>query len=327
MQRIDLDMKRGVALAVSFLLLSASGLIAEDENSAFDDFQRLVQAAAPSTVQEALKRDHPGSSPQQQREQFEKKTTESALAIMERATELEKRYPQNTRLVQVRSSVKQTLSMVFGFMGLPIPRSRVAEVEACTRGLLAAGGKDAGLHMVLFRIATALPNEQQRARFEELSHGPTSERASTSAKAALRNLERLGLPLNLNFNSPDGHVISLEHLKGKVVLIDFWAPACGPCVRDLAGLKELYAKYRAQGLEIVGISKDPDEEALGRFVEKNQLPWPQKYDGSASTNQVAEAYGIVEIPVVWLVDRHGLLRDLDGREDQERKIAALLKEP
>jgi peroxiredoxin len=319
-------MRTLVALLVSCLLLSTCVLIADDESSALDDFQRFVRASDPMVAREVSKRDHPGPLSKQEAEEFEKGVTHAAVAVLDRARELEKRFPQSTRLPETRDSLKKTLSMVFGFMGLPIPVGRAADVEVCTRELLRAGGKDVGLHLVLFRIAASLPNDQQRARFEELSHELTSEPACSMAKAALRNLDRLGLPLELSFTAVDGRVVSPANLKGKVVIIDFWAPSCGPCVRELAGFKEVYRQYKAQGLEIIGISKDPDEKALKRFLEKQPLPWPVKYDGTASPNRVAQAYGIEEIPVVWLVDRHGLLRELNGREDQERKIAALLKE-
>lgn len=95
---------------------------------------------------------------------------------------------------------------------------------------------------------------------------------------------------------------------------------------DLPDLKQLYTKYNNQGLEIVGISLDPDKEALTRFIKKEKIPWPQYYDPAGETNRLAQTFGITGIPVVWLVDRHGLLRQLNARQDQEQKVEALLKE-
>jgi thiol-disulfide isomerase/thioredoxin len=145
-------------------------------------------------------------------------------------------------------------------------------------------------------------------------------------KVALRNLSRLGFPMELSFVAVGGETVSPSTLKGKVVVVDFWAPSCGPCIRDFPSLKELYSKHKAEGLEVLGISVDPDEKELKNYLEKHPLPWPVKYDGSGSTNRLAEAFGIREIPVVWLIDRHGTLRDLDGREDRDKKIEGLLLE-
>ncbi len=319
-------MKKILAALLSYLLLSASVLLGSDESSALDGFQRLVRSSDPRAIQEALKDGHPGSSAAQQRERFEKQVTDSTFTVMDRAAEFEKSYPRSPQLRRVRDGVKQSLSIAFGYMGIPIPTSRIAEVEACTRELLRIDGGDDGLHMVLFRIAENLPPSQQRTRLEELSREAASGATRVKVKTALRNLDRLGQPIELGFTAVDGHLVSLAALKGKVVVMDFWAPSCGPCVRDFPHLKELYRKYKAQGLEVLGISVDPDQKDLKRFLEKDPLPWPVKYDGHESRERVAQAFGIEEIPVVWLIDRHGLLRDLKGREDQDKKIEALLKE-
>ncbi len=318
-------MNKKLSVSLSYLLISASILLASDESSDFEAFQLLVRSSDPRVIQEAAKDDHPGS-PAQQRERFEKQLTDSALAVMDRAAEFEKSYPKSAQLPQVRDGVKQIVSMAFGYMGMAIPRSRVAEVEACTRELLKTDDADDGLRMVLFRIAESLPPSQERTRLEELSRKTTPGLASSKVQTALRNLDRIGQVLELSFTAVDGHVVSLTALKGKVVVLDFWAPTCGPCVRDFPHLKELYRKYKAQGLEVLGISLDPDERDLKRFLEKDPLPWPVKYDPRDSKDPVAQAFGIEEIPVVWLIDRHGVLRDLKGREDQDRKIETLLQE-
>src|SRR5438128_4807169 len=201
-------MKKILAVLVSSLLVSASVLMGSDESSGLDDFQRLVRASDPRAIQKALNDDHSRSSAEQQREQFEKKVTDSALAVMDRAAEFEKSYPRSQQLRQVRDGAKQSVSMAFGYMGIPIPAARVSEVEACTRELLRTDGKDDGLHMVLCRIAENLPPSQQRTRLEELSREATSGEACVRVKTALRNLARLGLPMELNFVAVDGQTVS-----------------------------------------------------------------------------------------------------------------------
>lgn len=318
-------MKKIIAVLVAFLLVSTSVLLASDESSAFADFQHSLRAFDPNTILKAVN-DNSGLSAEQKRAQFETKVTDCALAVLDQAADFAKRYPQSQQLRQVRDGVKRSIAMAFGYLGVPIPVAREAEVETATRELLRNEGEDDGLHMVLFRIAERLPPSQERGRLEELSREATTGEACERVKTALGNLARLGLPLKLSFVAMDGQRVSLAALKGKVVVLDFWAPSCGPCVRDFPHLKELYSKHKAQGLEVLGISVDPDESQLKTYLERHPLPWPIKYDGTESTNRVAEAFGIKEIPVVWLIDRHGCLWDLKGREDQDKKIEALLKE-
>ena len=221
----------------------------------------------------------------------------------------------------------KTLASDFGSMGLPIPKSRAVDVETCTRKLLADNPQNVLLHMVLVRVATRLPIRQERALLEELSRKTTPEPVRTMAKGALQELGRLDAPLDLSFTALDGRSVSRANLKGKVVLIDFWSTTYLPCVRELPDLKKLQDKYHAAGFQVIGISLDSNKQAHQRFIEKEHISWPQYYDPEGMTNRFAREFGIRSIPVVWLVDRHGVLRDLNGREEEEAKVKALLKEP
>ena len=92
--------------------------------------------------------------------------------------------------------------------------------------------------------------------------------------------------------------------KGKVVLVDFWATWCGPCVAELPNVVKAYEKYHDQGLEVLGISLDREEweQKLADFTQKKGMPWPQVYDGKYWSAAVAKLYGINSIPHMILVD-------------------------
>jgi thiol-disulfide isomerase/thioredoxin len=326
-------MRGYVALTTGCLLFSLPVMAREDEMAAFDNFQRLVQASDPMKAANALER--PVSK--QKEEIFENNVAHAVLTVMDRGSDFEKQFPKSTRLAQVHDSVAQTISMAFGIMSIPIPTDRTDEVEACARKLLNTGPYDQGsglvrdgLQSILYRIATNLPTEQQRARFKELAQDHTvmdQGSAAWQASAALTNLDRLGHPLQLSFAAVDGRSINLADLRGKVIILDFWAPSCVPCVRAFPELREIYDKNKARGLEIIGLSKDPDPDALTRYLKKDPLPWPVKFDGHEAAHCVSDDFGIHEIPVVWLVDRHGNLCGLYGRKDLKKKIEALLETP
>ncbi len=114
-----------------------------------------------------------------------------------------------------------------------------------------------------------------------------------------------------------GHPVSLAQFKGKVVLLDFWATWCGPCVGELPNVVAAYSKYHAQGFNIVGISLDNagDKAKLTAFIKQHHMPWQQIYDGKQWQAANAVAYGVQAIPFTVLVGRDGKIAAVDARAE------------
>ena len=134
----------------------------------------------------------------------------------------------------------------------------------------------------------------------------------------------VGEPVEIKFTSLDQKPVDLAALKGKVVLIDFWATWCGPCVAELPHVKAAYEKYHSQGFEIVGISFDSDEKKLRDFTKAKGMEWQQYFDGKGWKNDFGTRFGIHSIPTMWLIGKDGKVQDLNGRGDLEGKVAKLL---
>lgn len=105
----------------------------------------------------------------------------------------------------------------------------------------------------------------------------------------------------------DGKEVSLKDYKGKVLLIDFWATWCGPCLRELPGLVAMHKKYQKQGFEILSISIDKPgaEAAIRKKMKQVGAPWKQIYAGA---RRIARNYGVTTIPAMYLFDREGKMR-------------------
>jgi thiol-disulfide isomerase/thioredoxin len=127
--------------------------------------------------------------------------------------------------------------------------------------------------------------------------------------------------------SLDGKAIDLAKYKGKVVLIDFWATWCGPCVQELPNVLSAYKLYHDKGFEIIGISLDESKDKLEAFLKENNMTWPQFFDGKGWGNELAQKYGINSIPATYLLDTEGniIARDLRGAGLEAAVAKALAK--
>jgi thiol-disulfide isomerase/thioredoxin len=146
------------------------------------------------------------------------------------------------------------------------------------------------------------------------------------AEPEVKRAEAVGKPLKLAFKDVNGGNVDIAKLKDKVVLIDFWATWCGPCIASLPELIKVYETFHGKGLEVIGINFDDDCEDMKRFTRKNKMLWPQFCDGMKWENALNKEFGIRAIPTMYLVDKKGVLRDLNARENLPEKVEALLKE-
>ena len=148
--------------------------------------------------------------------------------------------------------------------------------------------------------------------------------AAAPAKPQAPN-PRLNKAIDLKFTSVDGKEVDLASLKGKVVLIDFWATWCGPCVAELPNVLKAYEKLHTKGFEIVGISLDSDKSKLEAFTKEKGMTWPQFFDGKGWKNEISTGFDIHSIPAMWLVDKNGKLVSTTVRGKLEAEVEKYLK--
>ena len=110
---------------------------------------------------------------------------------------------------------------------------------------------------------------------------------------------------DFTLNSPDGKQVALSSLRGKYVLIDFWASWCGPCRMENPNVVRMYDKYKMKGFDIYGVSLDDNEKAWKTAIERDKLKWQHGSELKKWNSTVAQAYGVNAIPATFLVDKDG----------------------
>jgi thiol-disulfide isomerase/thioredoxin len=160
-----------------------------------------------------------------------------------------------------------------------------------------------------------------------LEADPQTNRAS-EVRALIANprLVTVALAPGFSVRSVSGDEFSLEGLKGKIVLLDFWATWCAPCRAELPAVKEIWKKYRGDQFVILGVSLDQDRGALNRYLDKEGITWPQVYDGGGFDSKLSRLYGVRSIPHTVLIDQDGAVRAVGLRGGSlSSKIAELIK--
>ena len=119
-----------------------------------------------------------------------------------------------------------------------------------------------------------------------------------------------------------------DRYRGKVVLLDFWATWCGPCVKEIPNVVDAYAKYHAKGLEVLGVSLDRANagDSLASFARKHNMPWPQICDGKSWDSPIVRRFGIKGIPHALIVDGDTGLILADGEDARGPKLAAAVED-
>ena len=177
------------------------------------------------------------------------------------------------------------------------------------------------------------------------SPNPDLREAAATKIAALEKMAKLTeKPLEMTFTAADGRAVDLKNLRGKVVLVDFWATWCGPCKEEIPNVKKVYAAYHDKGFEVVGISlengrlipQDTPEQIAGKletakkiltdFTAENAMPWPQYFDGKFWKNDISTQYDINAIPAMFLLDQDGKVVSTSARGPTlEKEVKRLLK--
>ena len=148
----------------------------------------------------------------------------------------------------------------------------------------------------------AVEERLQAAKARTLPGGQPQP-AAESASAGIA----VGTPApEILMNGLDGKARKLSDLKGKVVLIDFWASWCGPCRRENPNVVRAYQQYKSKGFEVFSVSLDKAKEPWEKAIEQDGLVWPNHVSDLAGwSNVAAAAYGVTAIPATFLIDQEG----------------------
>lgn len=180
-------------------------------------------------------------------------------------------------------------------------------------------------------LGKSIPRSEYFAAYrDQVDRAEQQMKANAAQEQQMTQLDNL-IPVgseapDFTQNSPEGKPISLSSLRGKVVLIDFWASWCGPCRKENPNVKRVYEKYHSKGFEILGVSLDRSKEAWVGAIKQDGLPWQHVSDLAFWDNAAAQQYGVAAIPYTVLIDSKGIVlaKNLRGPA-LEAKLAELFK--
>ena len=169
-----------------------------------------------------------------------------------------------------------------------------------------------GSHLVALWATNFLPAEKEMASLVDIADRLGKARPNhPQVQQFVNNLQRLqgvnegAMAPEINLATPAGPTLALSSLRGKYVLIDFWASWCGPCRRENPNVVKTYATYKDKGFEIFGVSLDQNREAWLKAIEADKLVWKHVSDLQYWNSAGAQAYQVNSIPQTFLVNPEG----------------------
>ena len=342
-------------------LFTMSAACAEDARNTLpsDPDQAWKQIEDASKAPPIPKEWAPGGPTPEQQQAFEKLLGERSAQVAEKAREFYTRFPDHTKVEEAKAREQRFTEQAVRYGNEELAQKTeaslpeeakverrlneahrramqkraegvpavVKDFEAGVRDVMKEFPKSPAPWQALMAVVNNSDPENQKRVLAEITDSTVADEETVArAKGMLKALGALGRPLELSYTAVDGRKVDVQKLKGKVVLVDFWATWCGPCMVALPEVVEVYHKYHDKGFEIVGISLDKSQKALEGVVEKYKMPWPQFFDGQGWGNKYVIEYNISAVPTMWLVDKQGKLRTMNGREDLEKQVQDLLAE-
>jgi peroxiredoxin len=220
------------------------------------------------------------------------------------------------KVIALGSDDKQIILKAYNNKGLALQQwsekkdqKRLQAAEAAFRQGLAIEGAPAVLHYNLGVVLLQLNRDQdgivELQQYVKLqpkgAHAESAKRMAENPRRARENYAP-----DFSFTSSEGEHVTLDDLKGKVVLLDFWGTWCPPCVESIPELRTLHKKYSKEpSFMLIGISSDSDDEVWRDFTAKNKMIWPQYRD---KDRRIQRSFGVRAFPTYVLIDHEGIVR-------------------
>ena len=186
---------------------------------------------------------------------------------------------------------------------------------------------DAAEALLQMGIADEFGGSEKEAldRYEMIVKNFPDSISAKKARGAARRLQSVGKVLSLSGTALDGTAVALESLRGRPVLVHYWATWCEPCKVDIAQIRELFAKYGPKKFAVVGIALDSDKGQLAKYLAGKPIPWPQVHEAGGLDGRLAEELGVLTLPTMFLLDAEGKVVDRNlVIADLEKKLETLL---